>query len=53
MGNPIEPCVDNKMSENDKFDVVVPENVEEKDNGDKIEIRAKTSNNEIEQGHAG
>ncbi|KAA0048797.1 reverse transcriptase [Cucumis melo var. makuwa] len=51
MENPIETCVDNKMSENDRYDVI-PENVEEKDIGDKTEVRAKTSNNEAEQGHS-
>ena len=35
------------MSENNKFDVVL-ENVEEKNNGDEIEVRAGTSNNEVE-----
>ncbi|KAA0037910.1 Beta-galactosidase [Cucumis melo var. makuwa] len=35
--NPTESCTDNKMSENDKSDVVVLENVEEKDSGNKTE----------------
>ena len=36
------------MSENGRFDVVVLENVEEKNNGDETMVRAKTSNNEAE-----
>ena len=41
------------MSENDRFDVVVLENVGEKNNGDKTKDTAKTSDNEVEQGHTG
>ncbi|TYK02690.1 putative mitochondrial protein [Cucumis melo var. makuwa] len=43
MENPTEPCVDNKMSENDRYDIVVLENVEEKNNGDKTKDRAETT----------
>ncbi|KAA0032965.1 putative mitochondrial protein [Cucumis melo var. makuwa] len=43
MKNPTEPCTNNKMSENDKFDVAVLENVKEKNKGDETEIRAETS----------
>ncbi|KAL0553934.1 hypothetical protein IC582_007838 [Cucumis melo] len=48
--NPTESCTDNKMSENDKSDVVVLENVEEKDSGNKTEVKAETRNNEAEYG---
>ena len=41
MANPIKPCVDNKISKNGRSNVVL-ENVEEKDNGDKTEVRAET-----------
>ena len=41
------------MNENDRFDVVVLENVEENNNCDETEIKAGTSNNEAEQGHTG
>ncbi|KAL0548964.1 hypothetical protein IC582_013443 [Cucumis melo] len=51
MENPIEPCTNNTMSENDKSDVAVFENMEEKNCGDETEIRTETSNNEAEQGH--
>ncbi|TYJ97386.1 Beta-galactosidase [Cucumis melo var. makuwa] len=51
MENPTEPCTNNTMSENDRSDVVVLENVEEKNRGDETEVRIKTSNNEVEQGH--
>ena len=51
MEHPTEPCTDNKMSENDKSDVAVLENVEEKDSGDKTEVRAETKNNEAKQGY--
>ncbi|KAA0045534.1 putative mitochondrial protein [Cucumis melo var. makuwa] len=47
MENPTKPCIDNKMSENDRSDVVVLENVEEKNNGDETEARAGTSNNNL------
>ena len=50
MENPTEPCINNTISENDMFDVAVLENVEEKNSGDEIEVRTKTSNNEGEQG---
>ena len=48
MENPTEPSVDNKLSENDRADVVVPGNVEEKKSGDKPKVRAETNNNEAE-----
>ncbi|TYK05539.1 Beta-galactosidase [Cucumis melo var. makuwa] len=51
--NPTEPCTNNTMSENDKFDVYVIENVEEKDSGDETEVKTETSNNEAERGHIG
>ncbi|TYK19180.1 Cysteine-rich RLK (RECEPTOR-like protein kinase) 8 [Cucumis melo var. makuwa] len=51
MENPTEPCTNNTMSENDKSDVVVLENMEEKNRGDETEVRIETSNNEAEQGH--
>ena len=41
------------MGENDRFDVVILKNVEEKDSSDKTEIRAETKNNEAKQGHIG
>ncbi|TYK20357.1 reverse transcriptase [Cucumis melo var. makuwa] len=49
--NPTNPCTDNKMSDNDKSNVVVLENVEEKNNGDKTEDKEEISNNEVERGH--
>ncbi|KAA0062423.1 putative mitochondrial protein [Cucumis melo var. makuwa] len=51
MENPIERCTNNTMSENDRFDVAVLKNVEEKNCGDESEVRIETSNNEAEQGH--
>ncbi|KAL0554437.1 hypothetical protein IC582_008358 [Cucumis melo] len=51
MENPTEPCTNNTMSENDRSDVVVLENMEEKNRGDETEVRIETSNNEAEQGH--
>ncbi|KAA0039525.1 Cysteine-rich RLK (receptor-like protein kinase) 8 [Cucumis melo var. makuwa] len=53
MENPTEPCTNNTMSENDRFDVAVLENVEEKDSGDETEVRTETCNNEAKQGHIG
>ncbi|KAA0057242.1 ty3-gypsy retrotransposon protein [Cucumis melo var. makuwa] len=47
--NPTEPCTNNTMNENDRFDVVLLENVEEKNSGDETEVRTETSNNESEQ----
>ncbi|KAA0035978.1 Cysteine-rich RLK (receptor-like protein kinase) 8 [Cucumis melo var. makuwa] len=38
------------MSENDRSDVAVLENMEEKNRGDETEVRIETSNNESEQG---
>ncbi|KAA0059230.1 Cysteine-rich RLK (RECEPTOR-like protein kinase) 8 [Cucumis melo var. makuwa] len=51
MKNPIEPCTNNTMSENDRSDVAVLENMEEKNRGYKTEVRIETSNNEAEQDH--
>ncbi|KAL4038745.1 hypothetical protein IC575_002369 [Cucumis melo] len=51
MENPTEPCTNNTMRENDRFDVAVLENVEEKNRGDETEVRIETSNNEAKQGH--
>ncbi|KAA0055189.1 cysteine-rich RLK RECEPTOR-like protein kinase [Cucumis melo var. makuwa] len=53
MENPTEPCTNNTINENDRFDVAVLENVEEKNSGDENEVIIKTSNNEAEQGHTG
>ncbi|KAA0050637.1 reverse transcriptase [Cucumis melo var. makuwa] len=53
MENPIESCTNNTMSENDRSDVVVLENVEEKNSDDETEVRTETSNNKAEQGHTG
>ena len=53
MENPTEPCTKNMISENDRSNVAVLENVEEKDSGDEIEVRIETRNNEAEQGHTG
>ena len=43
MTNPIESCVDSKMSENDRSGTVV----------DETKVRANTNGNEAEQGHSG
>ncbi|KAL4030974.1 hypothetical protein IC575_009229 [Cucumis melo] len=51
MENPTEPCTNNTMSENDRSNVAVLENMEEKNRGDETEVRIETSNNEAEQGH--
>ncbi|KAA0051242.1 retrotransposon protein, putative, unclassified, expressed [Cucumis melo var. makuwa] len=53
MENPTEPCTNNTMNENDRSDVTVLENVEEKNSSDETEVRTETSNNEVEQGHTG
>ncbi|KAA0049796.1 Copia protein [Cucumis melo var. makuwa] len=53
MENPTEPCTNNTMNENDRSDVSVLENVEEKNSGDETEIKTETSNNEAEQGYTG
>ncbi|TYK18899.1 retrotransposon protein, putative, unclassified, expressed [Cucumis melo var. makuwa] len=53
MENPTEPCTNNTMNENDRSDVAVLENVEEKNSSDETEVRTETSNNEVEQGHTG
>ncbi|TYK00118.1 Cysteine-rich RLK (RECEPTOR-like protein kinase) 8 [Cucumis melo var. makuwa] len=39
------------MSENDKYDVAVLENMEEKNRDDETEVRIETSNDAAEQGH--
>ena len=51
MENPIEPCTNNTMSDHDRSDVAVLENMEENDSGDETEVGTETSNNEVEQGH--
>ncbi|KAA0053629.1 Beta-galactosidase [Cucumis melo var. makuwa] len=51
MENPTKPCTNNTMSENDKSDVAVLENMEEKNRDDETEVRIETSNDEAEQGH--
>ncbi|KAL4010603.1 hypothetical protein IC575_030105 [Cucumis melo] len=43
--------MENPMSENDKSDVVVLENMEEKNCDDETEVRIETSNDEAEQSH--
>ncbi|KAA0048599.1 reverse transcriptase [Cucumis melo var. makuwa] len=49
MKNPTEPCTNNTMSENDRSDVAVLENMEEKNRGDETEVRIETSNHEAKQ----
>ncbi|KAL0560174.1 hypothetical protein IC582_000571 [Cucumis melo] len=51
MENPTKPYTNNTMSENDKSDVDVLENMEEKNRDDETEVRIETSNCEAEQGH--
>ncbi|KAA0054163.1 Cysteine-rich RLK (RECEPTOR-like protein kinase) 8 [Cucumis melo var. makuwa] len=51
MENPTEPYTNNTMSENDRSDVAVLENMEEKNHSDETEVRIETSNDEAEQGH--
>ncbi|KAA0052169.1 reverse transcriptase [Cucumis melo var. makuwa] len=51
MENPTKSCTHNTMSENDKSDVAVLENMEEKNRDDETEVRIETSNDEAEQGH--
>ena len=53
MESPTESCTNDKMSENDRSNVVVLENVKEKNSNDETEVRARTSNNEAEQGQIG
>ncbi|TYK16819.1 reverse transcriptase [Cucumis melo var. makuwa] len=53
MENSTEPCTDNTMNENDRFDIVVLENMEEKNSGDETEVRTETSNNEAAKAHTG
>ncbi|TYK19407.1 Cysteine-rich RLK (receptor-like protein kinase) 8 [Cucumis melo var. makuwa] len=43
MENPTKPCTNNTMSENDKSDVVVFENMEKKNRDDETEVRIETS----------
>ncbi|KAA0048512.1 Retrovirus-related Pol polyprotein from transposon 297 family [Cucumis melo var. makuwa] len=43
MENPTEPCTNNTMSENDRSDVAVLENMEEKNRGDETGFRAFTA----------
>ncbi|KAL0550799.1 hypothetical protein IC582_009862 [Cucumis melo] len=50
MENPTKPCTNNTMSENDKSDVAVLENMEEKNRDDETKVRIETSNDEVEQG---
>ncbi|KAA0047584.1 putative mitochondrial protein [Cucumis melo var. makuwa] len=42
-----------KISENDRSDIIVPEDMREKGNVDEIEVRAKIGGNEAEQDHLG
>ncbi|KAL0543454.1 hypothetical protein IC582_018550 [Cucumis melo] len=51
MENPTKPCTNNTMSENDKSDIAVFENMEEKNCDDETKVRIETSNDEVEQGH--
>ncbi|KAA0066521.1 Retrovirus-related Pol polyprotein from transposon TNT 1-94 [Cucumis melo var. makuwa] len=51
MENPTKPCTNNTMSENDKSDVAVLENMEENNRDDETEVRIETSNDEAEQSH--
>ncbi|KAA0040497.1 reverse transcriptase [Cucumis melo var. makuwa] len=53
MTNPIYSRVDSKMSENDRSNIVVPEDMGEKDNVDETEVIAETGGNEVEQDHLG
>ena len=36
------------MSENDRSNIVVPEDMEEKDTDDEMEVRVETGGNEVE-----
>ena len=42
MINPIESCVDSKMSENDRSNILVLKDMREKNSIDEIEVKAKT-----------
>ena len=42
MENPTKPCTNNTMSENDRSDVAVLENVKEKNRGDEIGSKQKS-----------
>ena len=53
MTNPIDSCVDSKMSENNRSDIVVPDDMGEKESVDKTEVRVDTSGNEAEQDYLG
>ncbi|KAA0057569.1 Beta-galactosidase [Cucumis melo var. makuwa] len=50
MENPTKPCTNNTMSENDRSDVAILENMEEKNCDDETEVRIETCNDEAEQG---
>ena len=52
MTNPIEPCVDSKISENDRSNIVVLEDMGEKDSVDETEVSAEIGGNEAKQGHS-
>ena len=52
MENPTKSCTNNIISVNDLSNVVILENVEEKNSSDETEVGTKTSNNEVEQGYA-
>ncbi|KAA0059989.1 Cysteine-rich RLK (RECEPTOR-like protein kinase) 8 [Cucumis melo var. makuwa] len=51
MENPTKPCTNNTMSENDRSDVTILKNMEEKNHGDETEVRIETSKDEVEHGH--
>ncbi|TYK25905.1 Cysteine-rich RLK (receptor-like protein kinase) 8 [Cucumis melo var. makuwa] len=51
MENPTEPCTNNTMSENNRSDAAVLENMEKKNRGDETEVRIETGNDEAEQSH--
>ncbi|KAA0035018.1 putative mitochondrial protein [Cucumis melo var. makuwa] len=52
MENPTEPCTNNTMSENDRSDVAVLENVEEKNRGDNTGIHYLVKSQGYSQGHS-
>ncbi|KAL0541008.1 hypothetical protein IC582_021035 [Cucumis melo] len=51
MENPTKPYTNNTMSENDRSDVAVLENMEEKNRDNETKVIIETSNDEAEQGH--
>ena len=53
MTNSIDSCVDSKMSENNRSDVAIPEDMGENESVDEIEVRVETAGNEVEQDHQG